>query len=151
METESHIKKVSTVVERAKADFLVDLYNRGFHHVVEKIILAFPWKTILVCNCVSKDWSRLVNQFQHSKIPRHLIMLETTKAEEWKNRNCIMKSIVFVTMLPHFVFQCCDIVADSKLIAMHATATHHLRVVIIFNAQTLGGKFINILREAYGT
>ena len=138
METsKSDVEKVSSV-GKANGDFLVYLYHRGFHHVVEKIILEFPWRTALVCRAVSKDWLRIVEHFQESQIPRHLRMQEARKAAEWKDKNCVIKSSNFGTIMPDHIFHSYNIIGDSKNVVIHAVDTpYDLRVIIVFDAQTL--------------
>ena len=54
----------------AEADFILDLFTRGFHHVVEKIIMLLPLQSILHCKQVSQDWLNIVLYFHQSKVSR---------------------------------------------------------------------------------
>ena len=62
-------KQENVLNTRESDDFIVNLFNQGFHHILEKIVLDFPLKTIQDCKNVSPDWCRIVLHFHTSKIP----------------------------------------------------------------------------------
>jgi hypothetical protein len=44
-------------------DFIVDLFKRGYHHLLEKILFQFPLKIILACKEVSSTWREIILHF----------------------------------------------------------------------------------------
>ena len=74
-------------------DFLVNLYKRGFHHILEKIILSLPPWSILVCRQVSEEWNSMINFYHQSSNPRIQLLQEKRLDLEWIRGKPILESI----------------------------------------------------------
>ena len=120
-------------------DFIASLYQRGILHVLEKIILEFPDKTISECKKVSRTWIRIVNHFQKSKNPRILKYRDVKLARAWREKKFTLRSkdMGLVAMVPGALL-CHDMIADDKHIVIQATSMPtQTRCVLVYNTSTL--------------
>ena len=122
-------------------DFIVDLFKKGFYHVVEKIIMELPLKSIRSCQQVSQDWFNIVQHFQSSTVPRILKLKDIRIDEEWKNANYTLQSKeledkYFKSM--NHKFSCKSLTADDKNIVISAVVDPSLlRVIVVYDTKDL--------------
>ena len=125
---------------RRSNDFIVDLFKQGFHHVLEKIVMEFPLKTIQACKEVSPEWWRIVLHFHNSKASRILKMQNLKIAEEWRNQNYTIQAKEFANAIPGFAVQCHEIIADQRSILMNTYVSGDpapFHIIVVFDANTL--------------
>ena len=69
-------------------DFIEECYNKGFHQILEKIILSLPPETVTSCFDVSDLWNEMIRFYHNSKIPRIVNIQEERKSKEWRKKSC---------------------------------------------------------------
>jgi len=109
-------------IENQEEDFIASLFQRGYLHVLEKIILEFPEDTISQCRKVSQRWSTVVNYFEGSKIPRILKFRDVKLDQAWREKQFSIRSneMRFVAMTAGDIL-CHDLIADEQHIIIQAT------------------------------
>ena len=143
--------KQEPLTSRIPDDFIVSLFNQGFHHILEKIVLDFPLKTIQACMKVNPEWSKIVLYFHNSKVSRMLKMQDLKIAEEWRNKNYTIQSKEFASgIISGFNVRCYDIIADQQCIFMNTFISEHpakCHIIVAFDAKTLDKTSVFTLKE----
>ena len=142
MENKKNELKLQDFGRSDNYEFISDLFNRGFLHILEKIILEFPLRTILACKAVSPEWSSIVSYFHTAKNSRIQKKLDFRMNEEWKNKSPTIISKPFSDLLrQHSVdhIGCCGFIADERHVIMNARLLPgRLNYsILVFDAETL--------------
>jgi hypothetical protein len=99
--------------KNSKIDFLSEFFHKGFHSVLEKIILVLPLPTLLTCLKVNKRWEDIIRFYNDSKNSRIIKILDETKSKEWRKK----KPQIFTFTFEEFnIFQidCLHIIGDER-------------------------------------
>ena len=75
-----------------RSDFIWTFFQHGFHHILEKIFLSLPPRSILACQKVSSDWKEMIDFYHNSENPRIKRIHEETLNQEWLQGNPIFES-----------------------------------------------------------
>jgi len=111
------------LLNSSKRDFIVDLFDRGYNHVLEKIVMNFTYQAIIDCKEVSPEWSQIVLHFYKSNIPRILKLQDCRINDEWRNKSYSLRTGYLqdqFLMANDFQFQSTSMIADQKNIFMAA-------------------------------
>ena len=74
-------------------DFFVDLYNKGFHKIIEDIILALDAKSILACLDVNYNWCKIILFYCKSGRPKFQNQQDLRITEEWWKKSPVIYKI----------------------------------------------------------
>ena len=74
-------------------DFLVELFDRGLHSLLEDIILNLPPRTVQICQDVSQAWRSIVNFYLESKNLRAQRIKKKQIDKEWILKGPILHPI----------------------------------------------------------
>jgi hypothetical protein len=65
-----------------KTDLVVQFDRRGLHHVLERIVLILPPRSVLACTKVSPEWNRIVLHHHDSTNPK-IQTLQESRSVQW--------------------------------------------------------------------
>ncbi len=119
-------------------DFLGLWFQSGLHHILERILMNLPVRTILACTKTSKTWCRIINFYFSSVSPRTERMLETRITAEWNLAEPLLGTL---TLSDNYMTGL-HLVADEHHVAVSALVTHpdtfrNEPKVFILSAKTL--------------
>jgi len=84
-------KNIKTETSKG-SDFLLTLFQRGLHQILEKIFLSLPLSSILLCQSVSSEWSEMISYYHNSENPRIQEILELRISKEWFEGRPVIES-----------------------------------------------------------
>ena len=101
-----------------ESDFITDLYNRGFHQILEKIVFKLPLKDVVACTEVNKEWSRMICSFQISKNPRLRKLQDMRIADEWRKKSPNLFFYEIFTLSCDDKMLCHDLIVHKENVVM---------------------------------
>ena len=114
-------------------------FRSGLHHILERIFMDLPVRSILACTRTSKAWRRIINFYFKSASPRTERMLETRITAEWY----LAEPLLGIVTLSNNYMIGLHMVADKHHVAVPALVTHPDTLedepkIFILDAKTLG-------------
>ena len=119
-------------------DFYEQWFRSGLHHILERILLNLPVRTLLACTTTSKTWRKITNSFLKSVNPRMKRILEARITAEWNRAEPLLGT---VTLCVNYMSGL-HMVADEHNVIIPALVTHQDTLVdepkiLILDAKTL--------------
>ena len=103
--------------EGLKIDYFVDFFQRGLHHILERILQNMTLESLLACRKASPEWCQIVNQYMNElENPKQY---QARLDAEWKRKDPL---IVKCQILKIRSLQC-DMIADGKHIVIVPSGT----------------------------
>ena len=107
-------------------DIVSKCFELGMIHILERIFLALPLRSILACNQVSKDWQKVNRMVHKSSNPRLQSIVDDKIHEEWKRKNPFVQSVI----LDGFI-KAGDIVADDQHIFINGISAKRHQILVL--------------------
>ena len=107
-------------------DIVSKCLELGMIHILERIFLALPLRSILACNQVSKDWQKVNTMVHKSSNPRLQKIVDHKIHEEWKKKNPFVQSAI----LDGFT-KAGDIVADDEHIFINGLSEKRHQILVL--------------------
>ena len=110
--------------EGANNNTIENWFRRGFHHILEKIFLQLPFRTLLACMKVSFEWRMIVLFYIESDIPRIGRWQELRISREWIAKEPIVRNVLLLHKQTEFVILTSyDMIADDQHVVFAAFTT----------------------------
>jgi len=71
--------------EENEGDYLLQMHERGLHHILEVIFLSLPAEDICSCKLVSPEWRKMVEFYQNSPSKRAKNILQWQISQAWRD------------------------------------------------------------------
>ena len=122
-----------------ECDIFALWFRSGLHHILERIFMDLPVRSILACTRTSMAWRRIINFYFKSVSPRTERMLETRITAEWY----LAEPLLGIVTLSNNYMIGLHMVADEHHVAVPALVTHPDTLedepkVFILDTKTLG-------------
>ena len=122
-------------------DALEEWFERGFNHILEKIFLSLPMKSLLSCQRVNKAWKSMVTSCIESKHSTSVKIQNNLINEVWRSRKPCSLTLAKYEKAERSLFHLWDIVSDEKNVIFVVWDRNSYRTdghrIVVLDAKTL--------------
>ncbi len=111
--------------EEEAIDIIVCLFERGLHHILERVFLVLRLRITRACLQVSTDWQKILLHYNEpSKIPRIKLLQNQQIRREWSFRDPIIDiAPLFWENMEYIILSSYDMISDDQHVVIAAFAT----------------------------
>jgi hypothetical protein len=128
--------------EECDDDWLLSMFRRNHHLILENILSALPAESIMSCRKVNKHWNKMILFYLKSTNPRTQKIQDSVISHQWLHQPPTIKRQL--ALGARTVYAYCDMISDEKNIVITAwKKTCKKPVIFVLNAGDL--KLITII------
>ena len=122
-------------VDEEEEDIIVCWFDRGFHHILERVFLVLRHRITLACLHVSTDWRKIVLHYlEPSEIPRIKLLQKQQIRNEWFFKNPIIDiAPLFWQDTKYIILSSYDMIADDQHVVIALFTTTRAKPQIFEN------------------